>query len=414
MFLAAGGEGETPGSWRTRDVWGISLSAFFADLGYQAILAVFPLYLVLSLGAPIWVFGLSQALAYGPGALFGYWGGRLGDRYGRWIVSIVGNAFLPLMALVGLSAVPSVAIALLVVGWWARNLRSPPRRALMVDAVAPEHQGEAFGLLHALDVGGGMLAAIIAFFLLLGGIPYETILLLTILPLAISTGVLGFVRVGRKPPAPSVDPAPSAPTERAGDSSAGPERRIFWGIMGATVLYGFASFSIGFPVLTTAQTTRNAALGILVFVVALGLSSAVGLIAGRLRRGRVLALALGGYLVAALGSALFAVAVGLGTGLALDLGAAAILGGALGAVETFEPTLIAAISPRSRVSRSMGSLTAFRSAGLFASNLILGLLFLANGWVPYVYAALAALAAAALLVGVAWKADTLGKGEATT
>lgn len=400
--------GETPTTWRTRDVWGISFSAFFADLGYQAILAVFPLYLVLSLGAPIWLFGLSQALAYGPGALFGYWGGRLGDRYGRWIVSVVGNAFIPLMALVGLSTVPAVAIALLVVGWWARNLRSPPRRALMVDAVAAEHQGEAFGLLHALDVGGGMLAALLAFFLLLGGIPYETIFLLTLIPLAISTGVLGFVRVGRTPPTPSVAPPLRALPNAAGGPSAGRETWIFWGIMGATVLYGFASFSIGFPVLTTAEATRNAGLGILVFVVALGVSSTVGLGAGRLRRHRVLALALGGYLVAALGSGLFAVAVGLSAGLGVYLGAAGILGGALGAVETFEPTLIAAISSDAQVSRNMGSLTAFRSVGLFASNLILGVLFLANGWIPYVYAALAAIAATALLVVVARKVGPLG------
>ncbi|EQD39819.1 hypothetical protein B2A_06643 [mine drainage metagenome] len=50
-------DGRTTGAWRTPDVWGIAMSAFFADLGYQAILAVFPLYLVLHLGAPIWLYG---------------------------------------------------------------------------------------------------------------------------------------------------------------------------------------------------------------------------------------------------------------------------------------------------------------------------------------------------------------------
>ena len=408
MSVVGHNAGGTSTNWRTRDVWGISFSAFFADLGYQAILAVFPLYLVLSLGAPIWLFGLSQALAYGPGALFGYYGGLLGDRYGRWIVAVVGNAFIPLMALVGLSSVPAVAIALLVVGWWARNLRSPPRRALLVEAVRPEHRGEAFGLLHALDVGGGMLAAVYAFLLLLGGIPYETILLLTLIPLVVSTLVLGFVRVGRTPPVAALPPVPPAGTEAPHAQPPNREGWIFWGIMGATVLYGFASFSIGFPVLTTAQATRNAALGILVFVVALGVSSAVGLGAGRVHRRRVLALALGGYLVAAVGSALFALAAGLDAGLGAYLGAAAVLGGALGAVETFEPTLISAISPEAHASRNLGVLTAFRSVGLFASNLILGLLFLANGWVPYVYAAVAALVATLLLFVVARRVGSLG------
>ncbi|EQD52207.1 major facilitator superfamily MFS_1, partial [mine drainage metagenome] len=86
------------------------------------------------------------------------------------------------MALAGLTSVPALAIALLVVGWWARNLRSPPRRALLVESVPAQRRGEAFGFLHALDVGGGMLAAGYAFLLLVGGVAYSTILLVTIPP----------------------------------------------------------------------------------------------------------------------------------------------------------------------------------------------------------------------------------------
>lgn len=401
---------ETSHSWRTADVWGISFSAFFADLGYQAVLAIFPLYLVLDLGAPIWLYGLSQALAYGPGALFGYAGGLLAERYGRWFVAVVGNAFIPLMALAGLPSAPGLAVALLVVGWWARNLRTPPRRALLVEAVSPPHQGEAFGFLHALDVGGGMLAAAYALLLVLGGVSYEAILLLTILPLVVSTLVLLRVKVGRtsSPPLPSAKPDPPPSSTRGGGSNRTAESWVFWGIMVATVLYGFASFSIGFPVLTTARATQSAALGILVFLVALGVSSAVGLFVGRFSRRRVLLLALGGYLVAAGGSALFAVAAATQAAIAEFLVAAGVLGGALGAVETFEPTLIANVSPAERTARSMGSLTAFRSIGLFVSNLTLGLLTLANAWYPYVYAALSALAATLVLLVVARRAGLSG------
>ena len=401
---------ESPTSWRTADVWNISFSAFFADLGYQAILAVFPLYLVLDLGAPIWLYGLSQALAYGPGALFGYAGGLLAERYGRWLVAVVGNAFIPLMALAGLSSAPGIAVALLVVGWWARNLRTPPRRALLVESVSPPHQGEAFGFLHALDVGGGMLAAAYALLLVLGGVSYQVILLVTIFPLAVSTLVLLRVSAGRAPHAPPVRAAsassPNPPGERESDRATG--NWVFWGIMVATVLYGFASFSIGFPVLTTARATQSAALGILVFLVALGVSSGIGLWVGRFRRRRVLLLALGGYLVAAGGSGLFAVAAATSANLVLFLGAAGVLGGALGAVETFEPTLIASVSSPERTARNMGSLTAFRSIGLFVANLSLGVLALANAWYPYVYAALSALAATLVLLVVARRAGAHG------
>ena len=398
------------GAWRTPDVWNISLSAFFADLGYQAILAIFPLYLVLDLGAPIWLYGLSQALAYGPGALFGYAGGRLAERYGRWLIAVVGNAFIPLMALSGLPSAPGLAVALLVVGWWARNLRTPPRRALLVESVSARHQGDAFGFLHALDVGGGMLAAAYALLLVIGGVSYETILLLTILPLVVSTAVLLRVTTGRAPHAssPSVAAGPRpVPTEEGGRGRSS-ESWLFWGIMVATVLYGFASFSIGFPVLTTARATQSAALGILVFLVALGVSSGTGLWFGRFRRRRVLLLALGGYLVAAGGSGLFAVAAAISANIALFLGAAAVLGGALGAVETFEPTLIATVSSPERTARNMGSLTAFRSVGLFVANLTLGLLALANAWYPYLYAALSALAATLVLLAIARRVGVRG------
>ena len=404
-----GGTPSPTAPWRTPDVWGIVFSAFFADLGYQAILAVFPLYLVLDLGAPIWLFGLSQALAYGPGAFFGYLGGRLGDRYGRWVVSVAGNAFIPLMALAGLSSAPPVAVALLVTGWWARNLRSPPRRALLVDSVDPGHQGPAFGFLHALDVGGGMLAAVYAFLLVLTGVSYSTILLVTVAPLVVSTLVLLRVRGGRK--APSFLPS-NRPSAAPSGAESRPHRALFRGVLAATVLYGFASFSIGFPVLTTVQGTREAADGVLVFVVALGVSSLVGLLAGSVRRRRLAALALGGYLVAAAGSALLALAIGVGLGLAAFLGGAAVLGAALGTIETFEPTLVAAISPTGTASRNFGALSAFRSLGLFASNVVFGLLTVASAWYPYAYAAVGAAAAAVLLLALRPAVGTLGDARA--
>ena len=382
------------GNWRTFDVWSISLSAFFADLGYQAILAVFPLFLVLHLGAPLWLFGLSQALAYGPGALFAYAGGLLGERHGPWVVAVLGNAFIPLMALSGLARTPALAVALLVVGWWARNLRSPPRRTLLVASVAPSHRTEAFGFLHALDVGGGMLAALYAFLLVSRDVALGTVLLATLIPLAVSTVMLLLVRTRGEVRG---GPAPIPAVTQSSDPE-GPRRAVYRGILGATILYGFASFSLGFPVLTTALSTGVVADGLLVFLVSLGVSSAVGLGVGRLRRGRVRALAIGGYLPAAVGSAVLALAVALHGGLALLLLGSGILGAGLGSVETFEPALISLVSPFRQTSRRLGALSSSRSLGLFAANLILGLLFLVNGWYPYLYAGLAALAACGVLL----------------
>lgn len=101
------------------------MSACFADLGYQAVLAGFPLFLVLVLHQPVWEFGLASALSCGGGALSLLTGARLGDRVGHRRLAPAGNAAIPLMSLSGLVASPAVAIGLFTGGWWARNLRSP-------------------------------------------------------------------------------------------------------------------------------------------------------------------------------------------------------------------------------------------------------------------------------------------------
>ncbi|MEM3227687.1 MAG: hypothetical protein QXK65_01935, partial [Candidatus Micrarchaeaceae archaeon] len=69
--------------WLSRDALLISLSAFFADAGYQALIAGFPIFLVLYLKAPAYMLGIAMALAYGIGSLFAYFGGKAADRYGK-------------------------------------------------------------------------------------------------------------------------------------------------------------------------------------------------------------------------------------------------------------------------------------------------------------------------------------------
>ena len=146
--------------WLTRDVLLISLSAFFADMGFQAFTAVFPLIVVIELGQPAYVYGLLLALSYGVGSLFALVGGRLGDRYGKKKLSVAGNLLIPLMSVSVLFSDMAAVGALFVLGWWARYFRTPARRAWLVEVSDPAHRSRIFGFLHALDVGGGMIAVV--------------------------------------------------------------------------------------------------------------------------------------------------------------------------------------------------------------------------------------------------------------
>lgn len=69
------------------DVWWLAFSAFFADLGYQIVIA--------------------------------YVGGRIGDHVGRKRTTILGNILIPILSLTGLATAPVTALVLFATGWWA-------------------------------------------------------------------------------------------------------------------------------------------------------------------------------------------------------------------------------------------------------------------------------------------------------
>ena len=395
-------------SWVNRQVLAIAFSAFFADLGYQAVVAGLPLFLVIDLHAGVVTFATATAIGYGGGAVASLIGGRLGDRYGHRRVSIAGNAFIPLLSLVGLVNVAWAAVAFFVAGWWARNLRSPPRRALLVRSVpSPGDTGRAFGLLHGLDVGGGMIAALAAAALLGAGWSLPSVFLLTAVPLAVSTLVLACLVVEH--PLPTTPRAAREPTQLAEtipvqaaqqameeqptweNPPPPPARRTRAGVLVASALFGFSFYSVGFPVLTVSQHSHSMVSGILVFALFSGVSGAVGFAVGARRWDAVMTLGVGGFGLSALASLAFGMAAYENAGLAPLAVAAAVLGAGLGVMETIEPTLIAALTPSHRHGAGMGNLAAARSIGLFVGNMVMGVLYVQGVLYAYAYAAGAAL-----------------------
>jgi MFS family permease len=347
--------------WRTRDVWAISLSAFFADLGYQAVLAGFPLYLVLTLHQPVWEYGLASALSYGGGAVFSYAGGRIGDRVGHRKLALAGNSVIPLLSLCALVASPAWAIGLLTGGWWARNLRSPSRRVMLVDAVpVEEERSAAFGFLHALDVGGGALAGVYVLVAVAGHVAFRWIFVATVFPLVVSTMSLSRAHVSerRTPTAREVSPG-DADVDRDVDQDAkGPPPPGARSLLSAAALYGFTYYSVGFPVLTVAQGSGRLLAGIGAFLVLQATSALTGyLLGGRLGAGpaaQFARLGLLGYLGAALGAGVVSLGYSEHLGLAVLLSGVAIIGFALGIVETLEPAAMSVLRSGERARRHSG------------------------------------------------------------
>lgn len=386
----------------SRDAVLLCVSACFADLGYQGVTALFPLYIVFRLHAAVYWYGVITAIAFGGGAAVGYLGGRAGDRVDRKYLIIAGNAFIPLMALSGLAHVLWLAGLLFILGWWARYFRTPVRQALLVLVTRPDDRGLAFGFLHALDIAGGMFSALIALLLIAIGLKIETVMLWAVVPLVVSTAVLLFVRRTQLFPesTPLAMVAPGAEPAGGAEPTGAAERSLLIWLLVSATLYGFSFYNLGFPILSAAGghgARQGYELGVLAYVVYLGVSAVSGYALGAGRVPALRSLWLLGYLPSALASGL------IGASELLHLNAIAfylfiaMLGLGMGGVETQEPTLVSSLVRSTRLSRGMGFLTVSRSIGQFLSNLVMGFLFTLSSSVPYFYAFASACLAAAVL-----------------
>lgn len=379
------------GRWLTREVLLISLSAFFADLGYQAVVGLFPIYITHVLDQKPYIFGLIMALTYGIGSLISYAGGRIGDRFNKKRVALAGNLLIPLLSLSGLPSGVAASGGLYMGGWFSRDFRSPPRRAMLVEASDPSFRPNVFGFLHSLDVGGGTLSAIIAFALLSSGVRIGVVMLLSIIPILVSSLMLVMTR-GEKHEGYVRKLEESANTPQIEES--GSNTRIF---LVAVAMFGFSYYSLGFPIITVSSETGSFALGIATYAVFLGASGLTGFLAGSIRLNALGALWKLGYAVAAIGSLLIALSYLLHAGVVGFYLSTAVLGCGTGVIETYEPVVTTVMAPPSRLSRGLGSLSQWRSIGLFTSNILMGILFTVSVFSSYIYAFATALAGAMLL-----------------
>ncbi len=378
----------------TKDVLLVSFSAFFADVGYQTAIALFPILLVIILGASASSFGLATAAAFGVGSFFGYLGGLMSSRLNDKYVAILGNALIPLISLMGLTQSPMIAAVLFCGGWWARNFRTPSRRVILVEATTNRDRGKVFGFLHLLDIGGGALSIVMLLVLILYGIAIDTILLLTIAPLVLSTVLLVFTKETKR-----MEGFVSSAKKKAMEltKKVKIKRSTYKGILIATSMYGFSSYAFGFPILTIAQVS-NVTFAIASYGIYLGVSAITGYYIGSRLWNKIKTLSMLGYVLSGLGTAVIGLGYLLGVGVAPLLLGVAITGFGLGVIETLEPTLISFLKELRDVGTGMGALAGSRSFGIFSANLIMGILYVLSPAASYLYSSVVAIIAGIIVI----------------
>lgn len=380
-------------AWLNKNVLFISLNAFFTDLGHQAILAIFPIFLVLYLHLSVTEYAVITAISFGGGAFFGYVGGKAGDRFGYKKTAVLSNLLVPLLSLSGLSINVFEAASLFSGGWWARCFRNPARRVMLLKSIPKkEYYGRAFGFLHFLDIGGAFLSALTAAILLSFNFPVRTIFIFTAIPIVIA---IIFLYLSNPLEMQAVQDTEKPPDLKSSDGHL--NKVIYYKVLLATSLYGFSAYSFGFPIITIAISSKDNVLGVASYAVFLAVSSVTGLFIGKKIAKSVNELA-AGYILGGIGS------LGIGLISAFNLNAAfyipfVVLSGiSMGFVETLEPTIIGLISGGIKTGKSMGLLSAMRSLGIFGANIIMGLLYLIGAGYSYAYAGILSLIAGFIIL----------------
>lgn len=396
-------DGERPTGWLNRNVVGMGITSFLADLGYETASAVLPAFLI-ALEAPAAALGViegsADAIASFAKLASGWWGDRFGHR--KAIVT------LGYLLSGGLTAVFAVATAWPVVlvgrvfAWLGRGLRGPLRNAILAESVPAADRGKAFGFHSAGDTLGAIAGPLLAA-ALLAWLPFQpsdaTGSYRLIFWLAVIPGVgsaLAFLALVR-------DPMLGTGSTRKFWASVQALPRGFRRYLVGVACFGAGDFSHALLILaamtwlkTEYGAERAAQFGILLYAVRNILHATaafpVGDLSDRIGRRPLLVL---GYVLGAAVMIGFSVAP---TGLAALAVLFALAGVYVSVEEALEGALAAdLVSDLSVRGTAFGVLGAVNGLGDLVSSIVVGLLLDLNPALGFGYAAVTMLAGAVLI-----------------
>ena len=363
--------------------------SFANDLASELVYPVVPLFLTVTLGAPVAVVGLIEGTAEGVAVGLRGVAGRLSDRRGSgrkpWIVAGYGATAIsrPLLAV---SWAWGAVLAARLVDRTGKAARTAPRDALIRDSTPPGLLGSSFGYHRAMDTAGAVLGPLAAVGFLAAGASLRTILLVAIVP---GLATLLFL--------PRIHEATRATASPAVDATGTAERlpRSFWLALTVWVVFSLGNSSDVFLLLRAHDLGLGATLAVLAYalynLVYSGLAWPLGALSDRVPRPAVLA---AGLLVFAMVYVGFALA---GTG-ALVWPLFAVYGAYIAATEGVAKAWVGDRAPAGLGGTAYGIFAAASGAALLAASLAAGLLWShVSPRAPFFLGAGSAIAALVLL-----------------
>jgi MFS family permease len=351
-----------------------------------------PLFLTVTLGAPVAAVGLIEGLAEGIAVGLRGLAGWLSDRWGeRRLPWVLGGYAGSEVGRVVIAAAPAWGWVLVgrVVDRLGKGARTPPRDALIRDSTPPRLLGAAFGYHRALDTAGAVVGPLAAVALLGLGLSFRGVLWVAVIPGVFALFLLRAVREAR-----------SGEEVAAVERDHGPLPRGFWAVLGIWVVFSLGNSSDVFLLLRAKELGLGATLVVLAYalynVVYASLSWPLGALSDRHSRESVIA---GGLAVFALVYLGFAVA---GASWAV-WPLLALYGAYVAATEGVAKAWVADRVPGRGIGTAFGIFSAATGGALLLASIAAGLLWSdVSPAAPFVLGAVSAsLALLLLLVSVA-------------
>ncbi len=252
-----------PVSKLPRNVWILGFVSLLMDLSSEIYHALLPAFITVTLALPVLALGAIDGIAEATASFAKLASGRLSDRSGRrkpWVLFGYGLAALskPLFPIAqGALELMGARFADRI----GKGIRGAPRDAIIADETPADMRGRAFGLRHALDTIGALIAPIAAVGLMILFMnDIRTVFWIAAIPAALSF-FLALVAV--KEPVTRWTATKVQPFFRGFRDLDKPTRRL----LAVAFLFALARFSEGFLILRAIDLGVSPALSPLALVV---------------------------------------------------------------------------------------------------------------------------------------------------
>jgi MFS family permease len=339
--------------------------SFANDLASELVYPIVPLFLTVTLGAPVTVLGLIEGIAEGVAVGFrgaaGWLSDRAGERRRPWIVAgySATAASRPILA-----AAPAwgFVLAARLVDRFGKAVRTAPRDALIRDSTPPALAGSAFGYHRALDTAGAVFGPLAAVGLLAAGASFRTVLWLAVVP-----GVAALLLVGRVREA--ARRSRERPASRPGVRSL---PQAFWLVLAVWVVFSLGNSSDVFLLLRGKDLGLDATLVVLAYAVYntvyATLSWPLGALSDRIHRLVILAGGLAVFMLVYLGFALASASWAVWP-------LFAVYGTYVAATEGVARAWVADHAPEDAAGTAYGAFAAASGAALLVASVVAGVLW---------------------------------------